>query len=87
MGPPVRSLRRHHRPADRQESDPSEGPAHEAASHPYLWKRPVEKEETSALLTPHIADRFVSSPDRDRSRTSSEHSAVETNCSIRTLRK
>jgi hypothetical protein len=51
VGAPVRSLRRHHRPADRQESDPSERPAHEATSYTDLWQRPVEKEETSALLT------------------------------------
>lgn len=58
VGAPLRPLRRYHRPADSQESDPSERPAPEAPPHPDLWKRPVEEKEATALLTFHHTHRF-----------------------------
>lgn len=61
LGAPVRSLRRYHRPADHQEPDSSEEPAHEAAPYTDLWKRPVEEKEATALLTSQVAHSFLSS--------------------------
>jgi hypothetical protein len=55
LGAPVRALRRYHRPADRQEPDSSKEPAHEAAPYTDLWKRTVEKEEASPILTNRIS--------------------------------
>lgn len=62
VGTPLHSLRRYHRPDDRQESDPPERPASTTPPYPDLWKRPVEKEEITAILTAHLTHRFRPPP-------------------------